>query len=359
MEEKRDIIDLKKIFRKVIERRKLFYWVWPIVFVLACLAIVPVPRYYVSTVKLAPELDNSSGGAGALSSIASQFGFDLGNVTSTDAISPLMYPDVFESNDFIVSLFDIPVKTLDGTVQTTYYDYLRHHQKDTYYKVPINWVKRQIKKLMPKPAPRPASAASAKGKVDPFMLTEEQDLVAQGIKHSISCAVDKKTVVISISVTDQDPLVCATLCDSLRSRLQKFITEYRTQKAHVDYEHYAQLTEEAKKDYEAAIHEYSRFVDAHQNVILQSYISHRDELENDMQVKFNTYTAMQSQMQAANAKVQERTPAFTLLQRASVPFRPAGPKRMLFVIGMLILATFGTILYILKDDILRPFKSEE
>ncbi|MBO5549302.1 MAG: chain-length determining protein, partial [Prevotella sp.] len=83
----------------------------------------------------------------------------------------------------------------------------------------------------------------------------------------------------------------------------------------------------------------------------ESYRAKQEDLENDMQLKFNTYTAMQTQLQQAKAKVQERTPAFTLLKGASVPIKPSGPKRMIFVIGMVILAFFGTIGWILKDEL--------
>lgn len=40
----------------------------------------------------------------------------------------------------------------------------------------------------------------------------------------------QKTSVISISVMDQDPMVAAILADTLQSRLQQYITEYRTKK---------------------------------------------------------------------------------------------------------------------------------
>ena len=56
-------------------------------------------------------------------------------------------------------------------------------------------------------------------------------------------------------------------------------------------------------------------------------------------------------MQMAKAKVQERTPAFTIIQGASVPQRPAGPKRMLFVIGIMFLTFMGTVVYVFKDFI--------
>ena len=42
---------------------------------------------------------------------------------------------------------------------------------------------------------------------------------------NISCNVDKRTGIISISVNDQDPLVCATIADSVRCKLQNFIID--------------------------------------------------------------------------------------------------------------------------------------
>ena len=83
-------------------------------------------------------------------------------------------------------------------------------------------------------------------------------------------------------------------------------------------------------------------------MILESYRLEQADLENDMQIKFNTYTAMNTQLQAARAKVQERTPAFTTLQCATVPVKPTGPKRVFFVFGMLCLAFFVTSCYVLN-----------
>jgi hypothetical protein len=55
-------------------------------------------------------------------------------------------------------------------------------------------------------------------------------------------------------------------------------------------------------------------------------------------------------LEAAKAKVQDRTPAFTIIEGAAVPVKPAGPKRMIFVIGMMFLTFIGTSFYITKKD---------
>ena len=171
------------------------------------------------------------------------------------------------------------------------------------------------------------------------------------VQKKILCNVDKRTDVISISVKDQDALVCATMADSVMSHLQEFITNYRTKKARLDLEYYQHLSDSARIEYVLAQKEYSDYCDAHNNVLLQASISQRDRLENELSMKLNTYQAMMTQLQAMKAKVQEKTPAFTTLKSAIVPIKPAGPKRMIFVVSVLFFSTIGTSLYIFKRGI--------
>ena len=103
--------------------------------------------------------------------------------------------------------------------------------------------------------------------------------------------------------------------------------------------------DEAKTDYEKARRIYGNYSDANTDLMLESFKAKRNDLENDMQLKYNTYSTMMTQYQAAKAKVQEHTPAFTLVRGAAVPIRPSGPKRMIFVVGMCVLAIIITSLY--------------
>ena len=159
-------------------------------------------------------------------------------------------------------------------------------------------------------------------------------------ESSIKCKYDKKTDIFSITVKDQDPLVSAMMAEATCKKLQEFITEYRTNKARVDYEYYKKLVAEAKADYEASLRTYAASADAHTNTVLATYQAKVESLENDMQAKYNIYTAMNNQLQAAAAKLQEATPAFTVIESASIPHKPAGPRRMLISIFMMIMAGF-------------------
>ena len=76
-------------------------------------------------------------------------------------------------------------------------------------------------------------------------------------------------------------------------------------------------------------------------------------MENDMQLKYNAYSAMVTQYQAAKAIVQERTPAFTIVKGAAVPIKATGPKRMIFVLGMCFLVIILLSIYSIRDVIIK------
>ena len=337
VENKLKVVDLTVIFRKIIENKKLYYRILPAVFIVSCIYILGVPRTYSTDAKLAPEMDNSLSG-GTLGSIAASFGFDLNNMQTTDAISPLLYPDLMEDNGFVTSLFDIKVISQDGEINTNYYDYLANYQKKTIWFIPFNWIKQLFTE----------KSTGQRGEFNPYYLSKKDDGICNTVRDNVKIDFDKKTGIILINVEAQDALICKTLTDSIMERLQSYITDYRTNKARNDYKYYKELSDNAKREYEKTRQMYGSMSDANSKVILRSVELKMQEMENDMQLKFNTYTTMTTQLEAAKAKVQERTPAFTIVKGAAVPIKPTGPKRMLFVLGVTFLAFFVISVYSIR-----------
>jgi len=333
------VVNWHEVFSKIKANKKLFIKVWVITFVLSCIWILPQPRYYTSEVSVAPEAADTKT-AGDLASLASSFGVNIGNASS-DAIYPQLYPDLLSSTEFLVGVLDIRVKTLKGDVDTDYYTYLTQFQKPNYLLLPFtlfkNWLKEQFGK------PEKDVPGEGGKRFNPFMLSRSTTEILKKVSNSITCNYSRTTDVVTIKVTDQDPLVSALLADSIKEHLQTFITEYRTKKSKADSEYYEKLTADARAEYNNAREAYSKFADAYLNITRESYRSELDALENEMQLKFNVYSTVSTRLDAARAKVQENTPAFTTLTNATVPVKPAGPKRMIFVAVMLFLSTLGTI----------------
>ena len=94
-------------------------------------------------------------------------------------------------------------------------------------------------------------------------------------------------------------------------------------------------------------------------IALSSIEAKRDELENEMQLKYNIYNQISTQAQQAKAKVQEQTLAFTIIQRATVPNKASSTPRSLIVIMYAIIGGLlgsGWILFGKTLKIKVPFR---
>lgn len=337
-------IDFKKIANVIKIHRKYYYCALPITLVLAYLMICCVPRYYECNVVLAPE-SNDVTSSGSMKSLASSLGMNsLLGLGNNDAISPELYPDLLSSNNFLIKMFPIEVTTKKGDIRINYYDYLNKYQKYAWWELIIGKVQEMVK-------PTPKSNFKGTDSIDVFGMSKKQQDIAGLIKKNISCTIDQKTYAITITVQDQDPKVCAIIADATRRHLQEFIVEYRTSKAKNDYAYYSKLYDEAKQNYEKARRKYASFADANVDAQLTGVKSMIDDLENDMQLKYNIYSTVSTQKQAALAKIQENTPAFTTLQSATMPTKPAGPKRMIISIAMTMVVFVVLSLYFLRKEI--------
>lgn len=286
------------------------------------------PKIYKSTVMLAPE-ESGGGFSGSISSLAAMVGMNMKIGQTGDALYPEIYPDLMQSSRFIVGLFPIKVTTQKTHQTYTYQNYIERHQRLALHEYPQAWIAQLSDKI------KGVKTTPAGHKPNPFQLTKQEDDVAKAIKNKIDCTVDKKTNVITIVVEDQDPLIAATIADSVQMHLQHAITDYRTKKARIDLDYMDKLYEEASLQYTKARQKYASFGDANSKVVLQSIQSKLDELENDMQLKFNIYQQVVEQRQLAKAKVQERTPAFTIVQNATVPIKHSSrPKIITLILWM-------------------------
>ena len=362
-------VDFVKMYKDLLKHRKLYYKVLPIAFVLAAVYALAIPNFYKCTVKLSPEMSSSRSNSSLLS-LASNFGFNMGKNTGgmgTEALFPTLYPDLVNSTDFKVSLFPVPV-TIEGNKKKgiqdrtmSYYEYLEKEQKSPWFSAILAAPGKLIGWFISLFRQKPSDLEDQEKAVDPFRLTKKQATIIKAINSKVLCDVDKKTMVITIQVTDQNPVIAATMADTVKTRLQKFITDYRTSKVRVDLEHYKKICEETKARYEVARQKYSEFVDANQYIILQTVRQEQVDLENEMQLQYNAYMQAAQQLVNAEAKVQEETPAFTTLQSATVPVRKAGPSRAkmcLMFVFLMFVCTSGWILY-KEGDLMALFNSKD
>lgn len=337
-------IDLLSITKTLWKAKKLYAITCGIALIIGMIVAFSIPKTYKVKVVLAPELSNGMNLSGGLSDIASMVGINIGNNGSNiDAIYPELYPEIVSSVPFLTDMFNIKVTTKDGSLKAiTLYSYLKDKQKYPWWEKIIGGIKKIFSKKN--------GTFTKNGKVNYFMLNKEQDDIAQAIQSMINCSVDKKTNIITISVTTQDALVSASLADSVCNKIQDYIIAYRTKKARNDLNYVQKLCTEAKAQYIKAQEKYSSYSDSNEDVILQSFKAKQEEMENEMQLRYNIYNQCAQQLQLAKAKVQERTPAFTVIDPATVPLKKDGPKRMTILFVYIFIAIVLTSIYVLYKD---------
>ncbi len=338
-------IDLTELGLKLWDARKLLIkWVVAGI-VVGLIVAFSIPREYTTTVVLAPEIKDSKSASSGLSSLASLAGVNLDN--PTEAISPIVYPDIVSSVPFTVDLFDVEVKTQGKDSQEfTVRQYIEDETSGPWWGAIMKLPGMAIGGIMS--IFRDEEEIDPNAPVNYYNLNKEQMLTVEAINKRISTDVDTKTGIITVNVTMQDPLVSAMLADTVVERLQEVVTEYRTNKARIDMEYAQLLNDEAKGEYHAAQSKYANYVDRNQSLSLKSGQVEMERLQNEAALAFNLYNQTAQKLQMAKAKVQEMAPVYTTIQPASVPVKPSKPSKVMILIGFTFMAFVigaGWILY--------------
>ena len=180
-----------------------------------------------------------------------------------------------------------------------------------------------------------------------FHLTEDQAKKVEAMRKAITADVDKKTGITTVTVTLQDPMVTAAITDTVVVKLQEYITAYRVSKAQQDCAYLEQLYKERQQEYYVAQQNYANYMDANKGVVLQSALTERERLQNDMNLAYQVYSQVATQLQVARAKVQEAKPVFAVVEPASVPLLPSGTSKKVILVGFIFLAVAGASAWIL------------
>lgn len=301
--------------------------------VFALVIAFSIPREYTTSVNLAPEINDNKANGGNLGALASMSGINFGSAGGSDAVYPMLYPDVVSSVPFITSLFDVVIKTSDEDGKSmTVQEYLEDDIRSPWWSYIFGLPGEIIGLFVSE------DEEDADHKLDSFQLTLPESLMVTALNDRIKTNFDMKTGVVTIDVTMQDPLVSAMLADTVVSRLKDYITDYRTNKARKDLEYALKLNQEAKANYYEAQQRYADYLDRNQGLAFHSAQTIRERLSNEASLAFSLYNQTSQQVNSARAKVQEVTPVYAVITPATVPIKPSSPHKFRILIGFTFLA---------------------
>lgn len=328
-------IDWMGILRQLLAIRKTLYKAAGVGLVVGILIALGTPKQYTVSVTLSPEMGNGKTGGGLASMAASFLGGSVG-ADSPDALNATLAPDIVASTPFLLELFHARVVSQDKQIDTTFTAYLDEQTSSWmgYVLAAPGMAIGGIKSLFTEEE-KEETATVQKGAIE---LNTKDAAKLGNLRKTITAEADKKTGITTLNVTLQDPKVAATMADTVVSKLQQYISAYRTSKAKEDCQYLEMLYKERQQEYYAAQQRYARYVDANSNMVFQSTMAERERLQNDMNLAYQVYSQVAQQLQVARAKVQEEKPVFAVVEPAVVPLNPSGTSRKMIVVGFVFLA---------------------
>lgn len=352
-------VDLLALGKNVWNSRKLILRVCGIGTIIGLIIGFSTPKEYTASTLIAPEgyRRGASSGMSALADIA-DIDISSSPTADRDAIYPSLYPTIVNSTPFLIQLFDINVQAQKGSVTMPLSLYLKEHQKKPWWSAitsaPFKVIGWGMSMFSEKP-----EEIETKEAVDPFRMTREEMGIANAIASRINIEVDKKKKTITIFVTMQDPLVAATVADTVQAHLKKYVTEYRTAKARRTLAYVENLRQEAQTEYYQAQKKYTQFADANQGLVKLTSRAEVARLENEMNLAQAIYNQTDQQVQAAMTKVENVRPVYAIIQPVQVPLVPSKPRKMIIIMGCILLSGAGSIGWILfGKDFLRDIKKK-
>ena len=317
-------IDWQDLLSKAWRGKKFIITVTVVFMFLGLISALTMTRIYTSKVTLVPELGKST--SSSLSSLSSMLG--LGGMTmgsSADAYHVTVYPEVVASTPFVAKMFDMRVTDPKKGIDTTLIGYLSR-ERFSIGNV-IGYVTKPIFSLFSN------KEEETKGnELNLFHLTKEQDRIVKTMNKAIQVDVDKKTGETTIQVTMDNPVIAATVADTVCKHLREYIVEYRTRKAREDLENYKKIADESYQRYLKASKAYAYYQDHNRGLILNAVISEGSRLSNELQIASQLYQQMKLQAEMARGKVIDEKPVFAIIQPATVPLLPQNSRAKVLLI---------------------------
>ncbi|WP_129595036.1 Wzz/FepE/Etk N-terminal domain-containing protein [Seramator thermalis] len=351
-----DEIDLKDLFIKIWTQRKLILVVTAIAIVIGLLVAFLSPVEYSASCTVVPQQTEKSGSN--LAGIASMMGVNLGSGMSGETLSPTVYPNIVKSAPYCSDIMQTKITTKKSSVPITLYEY---YTKDEYRdKNPFSIIAKYTIGL-------PGTILSAitsndsedlgqaiysdtiTGKV--ISLSEDERKVYEIIRNNIQLELNSKDGYIVLGYSFGEPEAVAQITQNLYTTLDKYVRNYKAQKAEDNLIFVQSSYEDARADFLRKQSELAAFQDANRDLSTASARAILRRLNSEYDIAFTVYNELAKQLEQAKLAVKQSIPVLTVIDPVVVPNQKSAPRRAM----ILIVFTFLGVIIGIGWVFIKPF----
>ncbi|MEG1289697.1 MAG: Wzz/FepE/Etk N-terminal domain-containing protein [Bacteroidales bacterium] len=336
-------IDLIEVAKRLWTKRKFILKVTGAFMILGLLVAVFSAKEYTAGCLVVPQTGSKSAG-GSLSGLAAMAGISLGNAGEGETLSPKVYSKVLNNIDLQKELMNTPINFEGYEQPITLLDY---YTKEEYQKFSLMGAIMKYTVGLPgvilgairgEQVEKPVPANCSGKQLSAF--TKDEQACTKVLRSRYSLTINDKDGYVSISANMPEPLAAAQIAQQLQDLLQKYVTEFKIQKAQANYNFVKQRYDEAKIVYEAKQEEYAKFQDA--NRTLSSALSRikEEQIKSEYSIANSLFSELSKQLVQSEIKVKEDTPILTVVEPVVVPREKSKPKRPMILVMFTFLGGF-------------------
>lgn len=330
-------IDIMAIIARLWEKKKFIIKVTAIFAVIGLFVAIFSPKVYTSSCTFVPQTAKRT--SSSISSLAALAGINMGNMSSGETLSPLIYPQILDNIDFKKELmyskikfagYDEPIALIDYYTDPQYakFNLLGTIKKYTIGLpgVLIGAIKNTIKE-----DDSVSDASQAASDLNSF--SSKEFACAKILNSCVSMSIEEKKGYLTIVASMGEPQAAAQLCQITFDLLQKYVTEFKISKAKNQQTFIKGRYDETKAQYEEKQKALAQFMDANKVISSAQARTEQERLTAEYNMANAIYSEMAKQLLQADIQVKEDTPILTAVKPVAVPFQRSKPQKakILFV----------------------------
>lgn len=339
-----DSLDIMAIVKRLWSKLVLIARVTLIFMALGLLAALFSQKVFTASTTFVPQTQKSS--SSSVSSLAALAGINLNQMGGGNTLSPLIYPQLFENIEFQLELINTPIKFEDWDERVSLLEkatnpkYRKFNLITVLKKYTIGLPGVILGSILPKP--EPAFVPAGEGGKKMISLNEaEYRCVKSAFENILSLELNEKKGYVTISASAGEPLAAAELAQAAYDLMQKYVVNFKIQKAQEQLTYINSTLEEARIDFEKKQMAYAKYQDANRLTSSQVASIEGQKLLTDYTLANTIYTQLMQQQVQTDLQMQEDTPLLSQVKPVSVPFKRSKPSRSKILLGY---TFFGFIL---------------
>jgi uncharacterized protein involved in exopolysaccharide biosynthesis len=294
-------------------------------------------KYYSARIVVLPESESGKMNSGMRSLVSSALGF--GNLNSTEAFRPDLYPEVLSTVRFAQKVLATPVVDKEGTKYPSYEAYLEAQNKEKPKSFLSFFSGDRDRKTEEVKLPKLEGT-------NVMTLSKKELRKINAVLGSVSAEFNHRTSAIEISSVGKDPVIAAIIADLGGSFLVEYIQEYRTGKNKDHMEFLEKNVAEAKSRLQRAQLVYQQFRDMNRNPFLNVAKVEETRLYSEVETAQILFSNLVQEYEKARLQVYETKPVLTILHPTQVPTKTSSPRRVYIAFYTAVLAALLFLFYV-------------